>query len=227
MTLSLHPRSLTALLALGLAACGSDPASSNPDAGTPGADASTGAADASTNLDTTCDPDFEMASACGGSPVGTWTYVKACSTEDPFTDLVGACGGATSSNIAYATGGTLTLSSDGTFTRSSNDTVTGDIAVPASCALLAGGCTGITSAIEIAGGDDTTATCTSNAGGGCDCTVSDVLAVDDTGVWVESEGTITVTGGLVSLYWYCAGNGVLKYRGVEGNPDRISYVLTR
>ncbi|MCK6545228.1 hypothetical protein L6R52_05115 [Myxococcota bacterium] len=214
-------------LSLSLAACGSDSdPSGSPDAG-PRADASTGGADASTNVDTNCDPAFEMASACGGNPVGTWTYVKACSEEDPFATLVGACGGATSSNIAYATGGTLTLNSDGTLTRQSNDTVTGDLAVPASCAALAGGCPGIEAAIEVAGGGATTASCSSNVSGGCDCAVTSVVMVDDTGTWIEAEGTITVTSGIVSLYWYCTGNGVLKYRGVEGNPDRTTYVLTR
>lgn len=196
-----------------------------PDGGMAAADSGAGSVDAGP-LDTTCDPAFGQADACGGDPVGTWTYVAGCAdVVDAFDDLQQACPGAQITPTARTTGGTLTFLAAGTFTRSVQDTVAADFVIPPQCVI--GGCGTIETVIETGGGQ---ATCTAS-GGGCNCTASVVVNTNDSGSYATANGQITATpnGGQAGAYHYCVEGSVLRYHGVPGNPhaDNASYVLTK
>ncbi len=166
-----------------------------------------------------CNPTFGPMDACGGDPVGVWTYAAACTDQDFYADLSTLCPGVQVSNQLVTTGGTVELRANGTFTRSVTTLVTADSTWPAVCA--AQGCAAIQQVLTLNG---LTASC-APAGGGCDCTISGEVGTFDNGAYTVN-GSVIVADGLP--YDFCVDRGVFEYRGTAQNAaDNVfSFVLT-
>ncbi|MEQ8277284.1 MAG: hypothetical protein RMA76_02015 [Deltaproteobacteria bacterium] len=166
-----------------------------------------------------CNPTFGPTDACGGDPVGVWTYAAACTDQDFYADLATICPGVQVSNQLVTTGGTVELRANGTFTRSVTTVVTADSSWPAVCATQ--GCSAIQQLLTLNG---LTASC-SPGGGGCDCTISGEVGTFDNGAYTVN-GSVIVADGLP--YDFCVDSGVFEYRGTAQNAaDNVfSFVLT-
>jgi hypothetical protein len=209
-----------------------DATSSSMDATATGQDAAMGN-DAAMSMDasmgnTTCNPTFGSAEACGGDPVGNWAYQTMCANDDPLAQVRTQCPGAMTGNILHIVQGTLTIRSDMTFTRHDHNTITTDFTLPPECAAATGGCTGIAAVIQM-GFPGSTVTC--SGASTCSCHMSQPLDIDDFGTYSVSGGVITANPGnpQAPQYYFCVNGNVLDYSGVgiNQNGDTYSYVLTR
>ena len=155
---------------------------------------------------------------CGGDPTGTWDYTAIC-IEDPFGALRGACGDISFEDEAGTARGRVTL--DGaTATRNVTVTMSATAIFGASCAIA--GCGPIQTAL--AGAVDS-ASCASNASGGCDCAISQTVGVAESSAYrVEGTQIITEDG----TYDFCASGGSMQHREIGDNPDEPGiYDLSR
>ncbi len=150
---------------------------------------------------------------CGGDLDGVWTYTAAC--VDP-ADL-----GVSEAQLALCPGANVTLSgevsgtlsfADGRMTRRGESMARGQIAVPALCALLLGGCGAVTRELVNAGLSG--ATCSSGRGllPSCSCRFTLVApAIED--VAFETSGAVLRTSDGRS-YEYCVEADALSYAEV-------------
>ena len=210
-----------------------DPAEVGADAepGDAGPEDSGSVADAGM-ADLTCNPAFGMADACGGNPVGMWTYQAACLDQSVFAPLQQGCPTAMTRNVVHSVSGTLNLTAVGTYERNSVDNITGNIDVPPSCAPAAiGGCFGAAAIIQNAI-PGSSVTCTTLASGGCDCPIVINQTIVDSGTYtvdpVNGVASMNPAAGIPEQVYYCVDNGVARYRGIAGLSSNasISYVLT-
>jgi hypothetical protein len=181
--------------------------------------------------DTTCNPTFGGAMACGGDVTGAWTYKSVCTNDEVFADLKTACAGLSGSNEAVASSGALTLSAGGTYSRQANTTLSGNANFPSSCVAPLGGCTGVETYVKSTY-SGASATCAAGVSSSCDCTLSIPVATNDSGTYTVVGATLTAhpSGGGALTYSFCSQGNVLKYKGDAGNSvvtERFSYVLTR
>lgn len=213
------------LLVLSVWACGED---EGPDPAV-GMDASvSGNNDAGQNNqmnDLTCRPGFGAADACGGDPTGTWNYRNGCATESAFAELTAMCTGVEVMNEARTTQGTLVMQANGSFTLDVNTLASGNLTVPSTCALMAGGCAGIEALIE-GSGPDTMATCTGIAA--CECAVNARVRDTESGTWTQSGGVVTTVTTEARQHHVCVEGNVLRYRDVPtGGEATVSYTLEK
>ncbi|MBK6686211.1 MAG: hypothetical protein IPG45_17190 [Deltaproteobacteria bacterium] len=209
---------------------GFDDAGLPVDSGTPadsGTPTDTGVGDAGPAP--TCDPNFGAGSACGGNPVGNWTYRAACTSANIFQSLATFCNGQIQfSNQAETASGTLELTGTataGSFTRDGTSLVTVSVSVPTSCVP---NCGLLASTLE--GVMGVSADC-QTAGGICDCRVERSIRLADQGTYVVNGNVITAfgSGGTTFDYDYCVANNSLVYKGQAGNATdkELVYVLER
>lgn len=174
--------------------------------------------------DTTCDPTFGQAQACGGDLEGKWTYVKGCVPKDTFDGIKKVCPGAVVSNESSSSAGTLTFTKT-TYVLDASVLVTTDFTLTAGCAALVKGCAKAASTIQLLV-PNSKVNC-SDASSGCDCKIT----LTYTSKWL---GKYSVANGINKLktgqeYYYCVKGDVLRYRGVSANlsDKTVTYVLTR
>ena len=157
--------------------------------------------------------------ACGGDPTGTWDYDSIC-IEDPFADVRDACGTITFEDTMGTARGRVRL--DGaTVSRDVTVMISATAIFDPSCAIA--GCDTIEGALRMA---LTSASCAANAGGGCDCAISETVRIDETdGYRVEGTQVITDDG---TTYDFCVAGGTMQHREIGENPDEPGILgLTR
>lgn len=155
---------------------------------------------------------------CGGDPTGTWDYTAIC-IEDPFAALRGACGDITFEDVEGTARGRVTL--DGaTATRNVTVTTSATAIFGATCAIA--GCGPIQTALAAA---VDSASCAANAGGGCDCAISQTGGVAESSAYrVEGTQVITEDG----TYDFCVSGGSMQHRETGDEPDEPGiYGLSR
>ena len=174
--------------------------------------------------DTTCDPTFGKAQACGGDLEGKWTYIKGCTPKDIFDGITKICPGAKVSNEATSTAGTLTFTK-ATYAMDASVIVSSDFTLTAGCAAIAGGCAKAGSAIQLVV-KSSKVSCT-QASSGCDCKITLTYATKWAGIYTVSGSEVTLKTG--QQYHYCVKDNVLRYRGDSANltDNSATYVLTR
>ena len=159
--------------------------------------------------------------ACGGNPVGDWTFVDACFDAELDPD-VDNCPEATAAIENLAIEGTATVESGGTF--ATDFTITGDVVltVPDSCL------NGLTCAQLSAAAN---ADCSDNGDGGCDCTDTLEDNTQESGSWeVDGNNFVTTTAGQdPEEAPFCVQGDVLKLQPPPNNADgpQVTLVLTR
>ena len=132
-------------------------------------------------------------SACGGDPVGSWTYSSACT---PVTETPGSCSGSTTGSRIYLTG-TLNLGADG---KAHVDTTTVQetiIYYPKECWAP-----GATKCEDFVQAPDFDLHCV-NTATDCTCTIVDSMAngpSDDT--FTNQDGHIVLSDG--TDFTFCA-----------------------
>lgn len=157
-------------------------------------------------------------SACGGDPVGEWTFVDGC-FEGELDPGIDGCPEATGSVSNIAVEGTAMVRDDGTFAIDS--VITGDVVVtvPADC-LMGATCAQVS---EFANAD-----CTDN-GDGCDCASSIQETTQESGTWeVEGDTFIsTVDGEAPEEALFCVDGDVIKLQPQDNGEVTVTLVLTR
>ena len=167
--------------------------------------------------------------ACGGSPVGTWTASSSCLQVSGPLNPQAMFG--LSCTTAQATGsvqvtGTWTIHSDGSYTDGTTTTGTEQFTLPSNCLVLSGTtttCSDIASVIQ--GGLYDTVTCNNATGGGCDCTATINQAGDPglaftgpstTGTYTTANNVLTNADSL--KYSYCVSGNTLTVTPQSTNP---------
>lgn len=143
------------------------------------------------------------------SPVGRWRYTSACvDTGNPFPVLSAACSGLVFSNLAGTTTGLVTISA-ATVTRNITTQVTGSVAVPTTCVVPLGGCSGVQTRLRQA---FTTATCTGTTT--CDCTFTDDSVIAMTSPSTVAASSLTTEPGTAGArtWGFCNAGGSLTYK---------------
>ncbi|HRG96455.1 MAG TPA: hypothetical protein PLR99_09415 [Polyangiaceae bacterium] len=152
---------------------------------------------------------------CGGSLEGTWDYSAACAPDTAFSEVTKACPTATLTKLSGTASGRLTIVGS-SLTRKGTLALKAEINVPTECATPAGGCSGLATAIKAAGVKS--ATCAAGAGGSCDCTIENDVALDKTGTTFTTNGNTLVTSD-GSEYSYCVAGSKLTHKQTKaGKP---------
>jgi hypothetical protein len=191
-------------------ACGS-----GPGGGSGGTGNGSGPEPADVSVEAQC----SALTACGGDVEGTWNYTGGC-TELDFSSLQAACPGLSVTNTS-ATVDASVVFAGGNVTRSYTVTGSATVDVPSSCTEVAGGCSGVESAIA---GGSTTASCTDDGSGGCTCAVGSTASDD-------SESTYTVEGNQIltgdgNAYAFCVEGGTMSYSHTSGSsPEQGVFTL--
>lgn len=145
---------------------------------------------------------------CGGTLTGTWFYTGICVT---YAELIGQAGSACPS--ATASGGSGTASgvvyfSGSTVTRRLTGSASGTVKVPAACV---GGqtCATVQSLLATLG---LSGTCATDGSGGCDCSVTSPLNIDQTAAVYTVSGNNLITGTPSHTYGFCVSGTTLQYK---------------
>ena len=207
------------VVSLPLACSSAGPApSSNPDA-SPSSDASSpsaGPSPASVQIAASC-PSF---TPCGGAVDGTWDYTGGCAELD-FSGMQQGCPGLTISNTS-ATVQARVVFGGGQVARTYTATGNAKVAVPATCAQPAGGCTVLQAEIQSGG---MSAACQDDGSGGCNCDVTSTSS-DSASTTYTIDGDTVVTGD-GNRYDYCVQGGTMQYTHSSGSsPEHGSFTLT-
>jgi hypothetical protein len=171
--------------------------------------------DGSGNLDCS---DF---TACGGDPVGEWTFIDACLDAELDPDLDN-CPEATATIENVAVDGTATVEDDGTFAV--DFTTTGDVVL-----MVPESCRGALTCAQIS--DAAGVDCADNDDGGCDCEDHIEDTTQESGTWeVDGDSFVTTTDGAdPEEAPFCVQGDVLKLQPPPedaGGPE-ITLVMTR
>ena len=176
--------------------------------------------------------------ACGGDVVGTWTVTSSCLKVSGNLDpsLVGAGCSSVPVTGDLQVSGTWTAVGNGTFTDNTMTTGTEQFALGPSCLIVSStpvSCTGIAGFIQLLG--FSSLTCTSAAGGGCDCsgTVQQPGGVglpspapSTTGNYTTGANTLTVTGDSGDTkYSYCASASKLTLTPQSTTPTLTGTIV--
>ena len=143
------------------------------------------------------------------SPIGRWRYTSACvDSRNPFPTLSAACTGLVFSNLAGTTTGLVTISAT-SVARNITTRITGNVAVPTTCAVALGGCPGVQNMLRNA---FTTASCTGTTS--CDCTFTDDSAVTTPAPATIAGTTVTTDPGTAGArtWGFCNASGTLTYK---------------
>ena len=221
---------LAALLCCGaLALACSDSAKDTADGSVAGKDSKVAGKDGatgpdSTAADTSCDPTFGQAKACGGDVEGKWTYVKGCVPKEAFDGIKKACKGATVSNDSTSAAGSLTFSK-GSYSMDTSVVMSADFTIGGACLALLKTCKKVENTVKllVLGSK---VTCV-DATGGCDCKITMTWAAKWMGQYTAAGGKTTLKTG--QEYHYCVKGDVMRYRGVPTNASdkTATYVLVR
>ncbi len=186
--------------------------------------ATDGAVPDSAKTETSCDPSFGQAEACGGDVAGKWNYVKACVPKDAFDGIKKACKGATVSNERAAAAGSLTFTK-GAYVLDSSVVLNADFTIGGACLSLLKTCKKVANTVQLLVlGSKVSCADTS---GGCDCKFSMPWAAKWAGKYTAGGGKTSLKTG--QEYHYCVKGKVMRYRGVPANASdkTATYVLVR
>jgi hypothetical protein len=186
-------------------------------------------------------PACTTATPCGGDIVGTWTVASSCVRLSGELDLTPLGMGCTSAPVtgSLQVSGTLTASSDGS-SLSDNTLTTGSMqfTLAPPCMEISGTqvtCDNIGVVFPAVG--FSSATCTSAAGGGCNCTGT-VKQNGAMGALSESpftHGTYSTLGNLVKTsdgtssekYSYCVSGNTLTVTPETTNPTATGTIVLK
>lgn len=156
----------------------------------------------------TCSDTF---SACGGDPVGVWSYNRACATfSDPD------CPGATGSILADRTTGTISFNADNSYVTAFNTDLDIQSTIPKSClggvdcqaagAFIGGSCT--------------------ESGDNCVCALTSTDSDTDSGTWAVSGNTLTLTdnSSADTVFEFCVSGNVMQANNID---DGSRLIVTR
>ena len=174
--------------------------------------------------DTSCDPGFGQAQACGGDLEGKWTYVKGCVPKETFDSIAQLCKGAKVSNESSSAAGALNFTKS-TYTMDASMIISTDFTLPTVCSTILKGCPQAASAIQLLV-KSSKVSC-SAASAGCDCKITLTYSTKWLGQYSTANGVTTLKTG--QQYHYCVKGNVLRYRGAPANltDKTVTYVLTR
>lgn len=163
-----------------------------------------------------CDP----VRACGGEVEGTWDVAAAC-IEVPLDEALMRCPGAAVTRRGGRARGRVVFASR-VARRVAEWTAEVEANIPAVCALVLGGCSGIQSAVRPAAPDTT---CETRSNGDCRCTSRQSGRIDDADGYTTERGQI-VSATLGRRWDYCVQGELLRYRDVSGAGPREPGVIT-
>ncbi len=196
--------------------------------------ADTGPADAGAPSDAgtvvpACIPAMSANDACGGDPVGNWTYVDACVDPAVFAEARDACPSIGINQLSASEVGTISLQANLTFNRNTTASFVYDVTVPLLCSFFIGNCNDVEDYIEASiPATNSVATCSNRPGGGCGCNVLvEQISIDSGTYTVDSPNGRIVANG--QEYYYCVMGDALLYKGTAANQvdGLISHVLVR
>lgn len=157
--------------------------------------------------------------ACGGDPVGEWTFVDSCFDGDPGSPIE-ECPEATSEISNVVVTGTASIQDNGSYsitTEFNGDVV---LVVPLDC-LGGATCADLSEAAEV--------TCTED-GDACNCMDELSESSQETGTWEVDGNTFTTTaaGEAPQDASFCVEGDVVKLQP-EADPGdpQVTYVLER
>ena len=191
-----------------------------PDAGVDGGFEDTGVADV--GVDTTCNPNFFPAGACGGSLAGTqWRFVDACGDSLPLQQFLMSCPGSTNISISRTATGTLAFSLNDTYTLDVTDMQMVSLDVDPVCVVGLGGCVGFQSFLNTNG---IPATC-SSVGAACNCSIDFSVRQIESGDYnvTGTQVAVQAMGGGLRRYDFCVRQGTLR---IKDTADPTTFVLT-
>jgi hypothetical protein len=168
------------------------------------------------------------APACGGNPVGTWTFTTSCLGVSPISSCTG--GGVDTTGVHRA--GTITFNSDGTYSTTETDTGTFILNVPTSCLGTTSTCATLQTTYQGPGyvmppnATLSSATCGTTATG-CRCVLGALgMPLTQAGTYAVTGTTLTAsssTGG-VSVDTFCVTGSILHMiyaDSTPSNPDEL------
>ncbi len=212
-----------ATLALALAACGDDEGdNSNENQNTNQNDNGNGNGNANNVPMVTCDPDFDMADACGGDITGTWTLGAVCGVDLPAeaAGLAEQCPTAVVGTPEYDVSGTLVVGS-GNFAQTLSGTVSADVTVPSECLTIEGtpiNCAALEAVVNTTPG--LSASCEDGMDGACDCGITADVDFSSSGSYTVNGGVATVTtSGGPEEYYFCVDGDQVTLRETETSND--------
>lgn len=190
------------------------------DAATPPVDAGALGEPAWVGVDVRTSGACDALNACGGDVRGTWDVAGVC-IEVPIADAVMRCPGAQISRTGGRARGRVTF--DGARARRAAEwTAEVEVAIPAYCAALLGGCDGIQTAVRGAVPDTT---CAADATGACRCLARQNGGIDD-GDGYSTSGTQIVSATLLRRWDYCVSGAQLRYRDASATGPREPGTIT-
>lgn len=160
-------------------------------------------------------------SACGGDVVGSWDYASGC-VDNPFGNIDQSCPGLAVVDPKGSVAGTITFTAT-TVVRRASGSFDATLAVPASCSEPAGGCPAIEASLKGAG--FATSVCAAASAGGCSCSLTKTIAIDDSDTYTISGNTLTTGGG--GQYDFCVSGSSLSYREASQQKEAGQFVLAK
>lgn len=129
-----------------------------------------------------------MPTPCAGNVQGTWFYTQACG-DDPLADMRQFCSSVTLVNSTSTLSGRVDFAAVNV-TRQVTTTFDTTVNLPTACASI--GCSAVQSLLRMS---VPTASCVNAAMGrtGCDCNVTGMGSLNETGTFVNDGGVITIT----------------------------------
>jgi hypothetical protein len=144
-------------------------------------------------------PNCLQVSPCGGSLVGTWSFLGTCSDVAAQSAQASAlCPGFTINSAGMALSGTFTFNADFTYVATNwHETFVINETVPLSCAGVAA-CAdrnGTITTTNAPSGQTTTLTTSCTGAATCACRLNGTLSIpSDSGTWVTSGTTLDLSG---------------------------------
>ena len=170
-----------------------------------------------------CQEDFGEADACGGDPIGSWSFAEVCTDYDIAAAFSAICTGVEVEKMDITGTGTLVIT-DANFARDTELDIDGEILVPAQCSF--GNCDGVETTIESTL-NGVEATCVEVGGGpgpqpgDCECELVGTIEESSSGSYTTDDGVIEVENHPTD-YYYCVdeASGSMSVRAIstQGEP---------
>lgn len=159
--------------------------------------------------------------ACGGDVKGLWRLTGGCVSDGAFAAAKQQCAGLTESNVKFQARGVVFADATN-ITRKTEVKFTATLSVPSVCKNAIGTCADTATAIKFTGLAN--ATCTDNAGGGCDCDVGDQTTENTNDTYTTAGNTLTSGA---RTFDYCVAGSEIKYEETTAKAVPAVFTLSK
>lgn len=172
-------------------------------------------------VDLACEDTFDGNEACGGNPVGRWTYEAVCGESSGVDLLERSCPGSNVISEMRSATVDLLIEANGRYRQDITDTATLVMDFPRTC-VFGAPCSAVETLIRQ---DVKSVSCTA-MGNSCRCDIATEIETDEMGTYTINGGSIATNPDNSPIdgdYWFCVDRTALRYRA---KAESTVFVLT-